>query len=53
MLIFKDTILGLVAGIQLSAHDMLRPGDWIVMEKYGVNGTVEEVNTVSTVRWRK
>ena len=35
MLIFKDTILGLVAGIQLSAHDMLRPGDWIVMEKYG------------------
>ena len=38
MLIFKDTILGLVAGVQLSAHDMLRPGDWIIMEKYGVNG---------------
>ena len=53
MLIFKDTILGLVAGIQLSAHDMLRPGDWIVMEKYGVNGTVEEVtlNTVKVRNW--
>lgn len=53
MLIFKDTILGLVAGIQLSAHDMLRPGDWIVLEKYGVNGTVEEVtlNTVKVRNW--
>ena len=53
MLIFKDTILGLVAGVQLSAHDMLRPGDWIVMDKYGVNGTVEEVtlNTVKVRNW--
>ena len=53
MLIFKDTILGLVAGVQLSAHDMLRPGDWIIMEKYGVNGTVEEVtlNTVKVRNW--
>ncbi len=53
MLVFKDTILGLVAGIQLSAHDMLRPGDWIVMEKYGVNGEVEEVtlNTVKVRNW--
>ena len=33
MLVFKDTILGFVAGIQLSANDMLRPGDWITMEK--------------------
>ena len=53
MLIFKDTILGLVAGIQLSAHDMLRPGDWIIMDKYGANGTVEEVtlNTVKIRNW--
>ena len=35
MLVFKDTLLGFVAGIQLSANDMLRPGDWITMEKYG------------------
>lgn len=40
MLVFKDTLLGFVAGIQLSANDMLRPGDWITMEKYGANGTV-------------
>ena len=33
MLIFKDSILGLVAGVQLSANDMLRPGDWITMTK--------------------
>lgn len=53
MLVFKDTILGVVAGIQLSAHDMLRPGDWIVMDKYGVNGEVEEVtlNTVKVRNW--
>lgn len=38
MLVFKDTILGFVAGIQLSINDMLRPGDWITMEKYGANG---------------
>ncbi len=53
MLVFKDTILGLVAGIQLSAHDMLRPGDWIMMDKYGINGEVEEVtlNTVKVRNW--
>ena len=38
MLIFKDSILGLVAGVQLSANDMLRPGDWITMAKYGADG---------------
>lgn len=55
MLIFKDTILGLVAGVQLSAHDMLRPGDWIMIDKYGINGTVEEVslNTVKIRNWDK
>ncbi len=43
MLIFKDSILGLVAGVQLSANDMLKVGDWINMPKQGVNGVVEEV----------
>ena len=49
MLIFKDSILGLVAGIQLSANDMLRPGDWITMNKYGADGNVTEV-TLTTVK---
>ncbi len=49
MLIFKDTLLGLAAGVQLTANDMLRPGDWITMPKYGVNGTVTEV-TLTTVK---
>lgn len=44
MLVFKDSILGLVAGIQLSANNMLRPGDWITMPKYGANGFVIEVS---------
>lgn len=51
MLVFKDTILGFVAGIQLSANDMLRPGDWITMDKYGANGTVIEV-TLNAVKVR-
>ena len=53
MLIFKDTILGVVAGVQLSAYDMLRPGDWIMLEKYDINGEVEEVNmnTVKVRNW--
>ena len=49
MLIFKDTILGLVAGVQLTANDMLRPGDWITMNKYGANGYVREVS-LTTVK---
>ncbi|MDR1557640.1 MAG: mechanosensitive ion channel family protein [Tannerellaceae bacterium] len=44
MLVFKDTILSFVAGIQLSANDMLRAGDWITMPKYNANGIVLEVN---------
>lgn len=44
MLVFKDTITGLVAGVQLSANDMLRPGDWIKMPKQGIDGLVTEVN---------
>lgn len=50
-LVFKDTILGFVAGIQLSANDMLRPGDWITMLKYGADGTVIEV-TLNAVKVR-
>ena len=60
MLVFKDTILGLVAGIQLSANRMMKPGDWVTIEKLHVNGIVEQMslttvkirnfdNTISTV----
>ncbi len=60
MLVFKDTILGLVAGIQLSANNMMKPGDWVTIEKLNVDGIVEQVslttvkirnfdNTISTV----
>ena len=51
MLVFKDTILGFVAGIQLSANNMLRAGDWITMNKYGADGTVIEV-TLNAVKVR-
>ena len=55
MLVFKDMILGLVAGVQLSANDMLRPGDWIEMPKYGADGDVLEVTltTVKVQNWDK
>ena len=49
MLVFKDTILGFVAGIQLSANDMLRPGDWITVPGSNANGIVQEV-TLNTVK---
>ena len=49
MLVFKDSIMGLVSGIQLTANDMLHVGDWISMSKYGVNGRVTEV-TLNTVK---
>lgn len=51
MLVFQDTIKGLVAGIQLTANDMLRPGDWITVPKYGADGDVMEV-TLTTVKVR-
>ncbi|MDH5671010.1 MAG: mechanosensitive ion channel family protein [Myxococcales bacterium] len=51
MLVFKDSILGLVASIQVTAHDMVRPGDWIEMPKYGADGDVIEV-TLNTVKIR-
>lgn len=49
MLVFKDTILGFVAGIQLSANDMLRPGDWITVPGSNANGIVMEI-TLNTVK---
>ncbi len=55
LLIFKDSILGLVAGIQLSANKMIEIGDWIVVPKYNADGTVEEVtlNIVKVRNWDK
>ncbi|WP_299009870.1 mechanosensitive ion channel family protein [uncultured Shewanella sp.] len=55
MLVFKDTILGFVAGIQLAANRMVSPGDWIQMDKYGADGSVEEVSltTVKVRNWDK
>jgi len=55
LLVFKDTILGLVAGIQLSANDMVRPGDWISMPGYNADGTVSDIslNTVKVQNWDK
>ena len=53
MLVFKDRILGFVAGVQLSANDMLRIGDWIQLPNGVANGTVEEItlNTVKIRNW--
>lgn len=53
LLVFKDSILGFVSGVQLSANDMLKVGDWIEMPKYGADGTVIEVtlNTVKVRNW--
>lgn len=49
ILVFKDTIMGFVASIQVSSNDMVRVGDWIEMSKYGADGTVLEMN-LSTVK---
>ena len=53
MLVFKDTILGLVASVQLTANKMLHRGDWIVMPRHDVNGEVLDVslNTVKIRNW--
>lgn len=55
LLVFKDPILGLVAGIQISANDMVRPGDWIVQGKSGADGVVTEISltTVKVQNWDK
>ena len=49
MLVFQDLILGLVAGIQLSANNMMRVGDWVVVKDKDINGTVIEI-TLTTVK---
>jgi len=55
LLIFKDPILGLVAGIQLSANNMLAVGDWLEMPKYGADGDVIDISltTVKVRNWDK
>lgn len=49
LLVFKDPILGLVASIQLSANNMLKPGDWIEVPKHNANGTVVDIS-LTTVK---
>lgn len=49
LLIFKDSILGFVASIQVTINDMVRIGDWITFEKYGADGDVIEI-TLATVK---
>ncbi|MGN1245535.1 MAG: mechanosensitive ion channel family protein, partial [Muribaculaceae bacterium] len=51
MLLFRDSIVGLVAGIQLNVNDMLKPGDWITIKKLGVDGYVQKVS-LTTVKVR-
>ncbi len=53
MLVFKDPILGLVAGIQLSANSMLKIGDWLEMPKYNADGAVVDIGltTVKVRNW--
>lgn len=55
LLVFRDTILGFVASIQVSINDMVRIGDWISMDKYGADGDVVEINlaTVKVQNWDK
>ena len=55
LLVFKDPILGLVAGIQLSANNMLTVGDWLEMPKYGADGDVVDIalTTVKVKNWDK
>ena len=49
ILVFRDTILGFVASIQVAINDMVRIGDWITFDKYGADGDVIEIN-LSTVK---
>lgn len=55
MLVFKDSLLGLVAGIQLSTNDMVQVGDWIEMPKYGADGDIIDIslNTVKVQNFDK
>lgn len=53
MLVFKDTILGLVASVQLTANKMLHKGDWIIVDSHGANGEVIDISltTVKVRNW--
>lgn len=51
IIIFKDTILGIVASIQVTVNDIVRIGDWITIEKFGADGDVIEIN-LATVKVR-
>lgn len=55
MLVFKDTLLSLVASVQLSTHDMLRVGDWIAMPQLNADGFVTDISlhTVKVQNWDK
>jgi miniconductance mechanosensitive channel len=55
LLVFRDTILGFIASIQLAANDMIRVGDWVQMDKYGADGDVLQINltTVKVQNWDK
>lgn len=55
MLVFKDTILGFVASIQLAANDMVRVGDWVSMPKFGADGNIVKItlNTIKVQNWDK
>jgi len=47
LLVFKDSLLGLVAGVQLTSNDMLRPGDWITVPKFDADGVVRDITLTS------
>src|SRR5690606_7343772 len=55
MLVFRDSILSLVAGVQLTANDLVRVGDWIEMPQFGADGDVIDIalNSVSVQNWDK
>jgi len=55
MLIFKDTLLGLVAGVQLSTMDLVRKGDWIEISKHGADGEIIDISltTIRVQNWDK
>ncbi len=55
LIVFRDTILGFVAGVQIQANHLVRPGDWVEMPKYGADGDVLEVNltNVKIQNWDK
>ncbi len=55
MLVFKDSILGFVASVQINSTDMIRLGDWIEMDKYGANGDVIDmsIHSIRVQNWDK